>query len=125
MGIDVEKQQTTNFARLGAAVLTPDERAYVNDDGSFLRYWTRKEAVVKATGDGVSALPRVHVSSPDLPAAVLHYDGYDPQHFRLVDIDTGPGHLGALAVLTSARVRVRIIDACPAMTALYDWHATE
>ncbi len=62
IGVDVERADRDVAAeRLARRVLTPDERAdleaYAPPERSrrFLRYWTCKEAMSKATGDGLSA----------------------------------------------------------------------
>jgi 4'-phosphopantetheinyl transferase len=94
VGIDVEKvDRKLDPARLGGRVLTPDEQASVHDSAGFLRLWTRKEALVKATGEGVSVLPRA-----------------DPPEAAFADLDAGPGYVAAVAVLAEpgAVVRVRI-----------------
>ena len=42
----------------------------------FFTYWTRKEALVKATGDGVAVpLSEVVVTPPGTPPALLGYPG--------------------------------------------------
>ncbi|GAA4931990.1 4'-phosphopantetheinyl transferase superfamily protein [Streptomonospora halophila] len=70
----------------------------------FFGYWARKEALLKATGDGLSGgLAAVGVSGPFEPAGVLAWDSPDaPEHVRLTDLDAGPGYRAALAALTPA-----------------------
>ena len=65
-----------------------------------LRYWVRKEAVLKATGLGLATDPReVVVSGWREPARVLRDPaGGDPAQWRLWDVDPCPGYLGAVAV---------------------------
>lgn len=89
--------------------LHPAARAH-----AFVKYWTRKEAVVKATGDGLRAsLPDITVTSPDLPAALLGWAGQPGfvDGAQLHDLDPGPGYSGALALLCGTAVPVRHIDA--------------
>jgi 4'-phosphopantetheinyl transferase len=109
VGVDVEQGSlTASYRDLAASVLDPAERAYVDavDEAAlpaaFLRYWTRKEAVVKATGAGLrTALKSVVVSAPDAPAEVLAHPGGGD--FHLFDLrQAAPGHLAALAVLGPA-----------------------
>lgn len=71
----------------------------------FLRYWTRKEAVLKATGDGLATSPRsVTVSAPDEPARLLGWDS--PQRpsvpVQLHDLNPGDGFVGSVALLSDA-----------------------
>jgi 4'-phosphopantetheinyl transferase len=69
---------------------------------AFIRYWTRKEAAVKATGDGLLAPPgRITLSPPDAPAEIREWTGRPPPHapLFLTDLDPGPGYRAALATL--------------------------
>lgn len=64
IGVDVEtRRQVPSADRLATRVLSGAERAAISDldsadhatrDAAFLRCWTRKEAVLKATGSGFS-----------------------------------------------------------------------
>ena len=68
---------------------------------NFLVIWTRKEAVLKATGDGLNvSLHDLVVAAPTAPAEVLAwpYAG-PPAAVVLRDLDVGPGYVAALAVL--------------------------
>jgi hypothetical protein len=57
--------------------------------------------VVKATGEGVAAgLARVRVSRPDQAPRLLGYPGRPGLAAALYDLAPGPGHAGALCVLT-------------------------
>jgi 4'-phosphopantetheinyl transferase len=68
----------------------------------FLRCWTRKEAYVKATGDGLSLpLPRVHVGcAPGGPLGVpgAQVDAPASERWLLYDLTPAPGCVGALAI---------------------------
>ena len=68
---------------------------------AFVRCWTRKEAYIKATGDGMScSLNQFRVSlSPQSPARFVHI-GHSVDRARLWTlhhIDPAPGYVGALA----------------------------
>jgi 4'-phosphopantetheinyl transferase len=69
---------------------------------AFFHCWTRKEAFVKATGDGLSRpLDQFSVSLvPGEPARLLDIRGetQEPANWLLQDLDTGPGYAAALAV---------------------------
>ncbi|GAA1598928.1 4'-phosphopantetheinyl transferase superfamily protein [Kribbella sancticallisti] len=90
------------------ATLEPGERAR-----AFTTYWTRKEAVVKATGDGIRAdLRKVIVSAPDQPPVLVEWPGYGGP-VQLVDLQAGHEYAAALAVLSDEAPDVRSIDAGP------------
>jgi 4'-phosphopantetheinyl transferase len=70
---------------------------------AFLTCWTRKEAFIKARGDGLSlALDSFDVSlRPDAPAAVLRTEwcADEPGQWWLGDLsDPGRGYIAAVAV---------------------------
>lgn len=70
-------------------------------EAAFFRCWSRKEAVVKALGLGMSLdLHRYRVAClPGAAAEVLALEGDDaPQKtWSLIDLHFGPGHVGAVA----------------------------
>ena len=69
---------------------------------AFYRCWTRKEAFIKATGEGLSfPLSAFTVSlAPGEPAALLacDTDGGQTRRWTLVDLEPGAGYLAAAAV---------------------------
>jgi 4'-phosphopantetheinyl transferase len=67
---------------------------------AFFACWTRKEAYLKARGDGLSfPLDRFSVSvSPEEPASLLDCGDDETQHWVLQDIRPGADWAGALAV---------------------------
>ena len=83
------------------------ELARVGNEHDALRYWTRKEAIVKANGDGLRAVaPDIHVSAPDDSPQLLAWRGRTRPDCTLVDLDLPDGYVGALAVLTRRLVEV-------------------
>jgi 4'-phosphopantetheinyl transferase len=110
-GIDPESLAAVSLSELEAAELAafePEARAR-----AFTQYWTRKEAVVKATGDGIRAdLRKVVVSAPDQPPALREWAGYDGP-VRLVDLPAGVEYAAALAILSEHVPEVRSFDAAP------------
>jgi 4'-phosphopantetheinyl transferase len=91
LGVDVERAaRTVDFARLARKLLTPAERdvlAALDDDTArlrFLRTWTCKEAMSKATGDGLRApFDRIAVE-PEVPPQLLEGPlPYAPPAWRL------------------------------------------
>jgi 4'-phosphopantetheinyl transferase len=109
--IDADSLASVSLSDLEAnelAAFEPDARAR-----AFTQYWTRKEAVVKATGDGIRAdLRKVIVSAPDQPAALREWAGYDGP-VRLVDLQAGVEYAAALAILSEQVPEVRSFDAAP------------
>jgi 4'-phosphopantetheinyl transferase len=77
--------------------LAPDQRT-----AAFITCWTRKEACVKAVGEGVwSAFSRFEVSvTPGEPAEVRSVDGKAATgaEWSLYHLEPAPGFVGALAV---------------------------
>ena len=69
---------------------------------AFFACWTRKEAYLKARGEGLSLpLDRFDVSlGPDQPAALLavHDDPAEAMRWSLRELVPGPDHMAALAV---------------------------
>jgi len=71
---------------------------------AFFWYWTRKEAILKATGDGLGVpLPQVDVAWPAQtqarlqPIEVLDLSGA-PHRLGVLDLRPGPGYAAAVAV---------------------------
>lgn len=95
--------------RAALAACPPAER-----DAAFFRCWTRKEAYVKAVGDGIAlGLDRFDVSlEPGGAARFLALEG-DPARaaeWSLTHLEPGPGYVGALA-----------LPAHPAAVLGFDW----
>lgn len=79
IGVDIERYRPVDLKALGAVVLSEAERDYLGQlspdlrQGAFMRCWTRKEAVVKASGIGIEAdLRQIEVRPWELTALVEH-----------------------------------------------------
>lgn len=85
--------------RASLAALPPADRRE-----AFFACWTRKEALLKATGLGISmGLALVELGcAPDDPPAIVHSTlaDIDPAAWSLHDLDVGPSYKAALAVRT-------------------------
>jgi 4'-phosphopantetheinyl transferase len=108
VGVDVQRVADDSVQELSPLVLAESEAGYVAVARDFFTYWTRKEALVKATGDGVTVpLPQVVVSPPGTPPRVLGYPRPGGLAAQLRDLGPEPGYVGALAVLGPRPVVVR------------------
>ncbi|MAC81194.1 MAG: 4-phosphopantetheinyl transferase [Rhodobacteraceae bacterium] len=109
LGVDIEAIRPINPA-VATRAFSPHEQAEMRRllpagwMRGFFNGWTRKEAVIKATGHGLGVdLKSFDVSLlPDVPARVLRSRGPLPAapDWTLVNLDTGPGFCGAVAAVT-------------------------
>jgi 4'-phosphopantetheinyl transferase len=114
IGVDVQRV-VPRPGRTAPLVLSAREQAWLDgcpeDERArhFTRCWARKEAVLKATGHGVTAPMRsLEVSAPDQPAALL--DGsprWTGLTAGLADLRCPePGYAAAVAVVGATAVRL-------------------
>lgn len=125
VGVDVEPLAPVDVDSFDRVALTPAERAAlaclrpgVRDD-SRLACWVRKEAVLKATGHGLSTAPAdVVVSLPPDPPRLISWTAPDPPAtaVHLPDIAVGDRYLGCVAVLAGDPVPVSVTDATDRLT---------
>jgi 4'-phosphopantetheinyl transferase len=116
VGVDVEAVRwLQDFDELVARFFCPREAqvfARLPNDlkpAAFFNLWTRKEALLKATGEGIAySLNRVDVTFlPGEPPCVLSTPEEDSwQGWTLKEITPAPGHIGALAI-KDASVQVK------------------
>ncbi|MBV9205817.1 MAG: 4'-phosphopantetheinyl transferase superfamily protein [Actinobacteria bacterium] len=115
VGVDVEQLGGRPHAvggdggpeALGRLVLSPAERAVLaavpppRRSREFLVAWTRKEAVTKATGDGLRVkFSDVVVAAGAGPPRVVSWPyPRDPGGVTLLDLDADAGYVAALAVI--------------------------
>jgi len=122
VGVDVELHRPLpDLAGLAARSFAPGERAVLDAlpetdrPAAFFRCWTRKEAFIKATGQGLAQPLDAFVVSlaPDEPARFLDIDG-DPgalARWTLHDLHPRVGYAGALVVEGAVRaVHGRALD---------------
>jgi 4'-phosphopantetheinyl transferase len=116
LGVDVEEESTRDEG-IADLALTEAERAELVRAGradGLLTYWTRKEAVLKATGEGLRiGLQKVSVSAPDVSPALVA-SSYDPSLVTRATLRTlapGSGYLACLAALDTPGLVVAEMDA--------------
>lgn len=109
IGIDLERVRVDfDYEQIAARFFSPPENAVLGGLPSkikpeaFFNCWTRKEAYIKARGEGLSLpLDQFDVSvAPAEPAALLNTRGDPHETFRwsLHELKPAPGHVAALAV---------------------------
>ena len=109
LGVDVERfRPVARWQRVARRAFSGEELHRIEAlpeekrDEAFITCWTRKEACVKAVGEGVwSAFNRFEVSvEPDEPAEIRSLDGEAAAgaDWSLYHLEPAPGFVGALAV---------------------------
>ncbi|MHA7293532.1 4'-phosphopantetheinyl transferase superfamily protein [Arthrobacter sp. HLT1-21] len=97
-------------------MLTPDEERKLRSAElsrqarTFTRTWTRKEAILKATGRGLFAeLHRLRIEDVDGPPIVTAWPPSFcvPEQIRIINLQDHPAKIGSLAVLTREHLSVR------------------
>lgn len=144
VGVDVEAipdQDDPVLAGAAHGLLTTSELAAYRGQAigrrghDFTRWWTRKESVLKATGEGLTVpLSAVEVTAPDAAPALVRRPppeevggsapGASDAMWRLRmspvslhDLDAGPGYVGCVALLGASSVGVIERDADPLLGA--------
>jgi 4'-phosphopantetheinyl transferase len=114
IGVDLELVTERDYLGLARAFLAPGET--VDGPDSFYTLWTRKEAIIKATGDGLRMpLPRVAVSPAGVAPELVGYADTELS-CSMADLQPRSGYIGALAILAAGTVEVEIRSAEEALT---------
>lgn len=109
VGVDVERVSSDRASeKIAARFFSPEEQAVLSRvepdrrSAAFFACWTRKEAYVKARGEGLSLpLGSFSVSlAPGEPAALVSSSlgEYELSRWQIRDVGLGPGYRGAVAV---------------------------
>ncbi|WP_326566480.1 4'-phosphopantetheinyl transferase superfamily protein [Amycolatopsis rhabdoformis] len=115
VGLDVETSSRKADKSLVEYALSPAEQQAVaglsdtERSAAFFVYWTRKEAVMKATGKGLKIpLQSITFSAYDAPAELVSSGdtALDPARTRLADLKAAEGHRAAVAALTTEALDV-------------------
>lgn len=117
VGVDVEDVTEADFDGFEAVTLAAEEMAALEGyEGDSLlaaraKVWARKEAVLKATGDGLVVDPtEVVVTGPREPPALVgwHSDRAEPGPIALADVPLAqPDHRAAVALIASGDITLR------------------
>ena len=108
VGLDVEQERPlSDLAAMAAHACSPTETAA--DPAAFFTLWTRKEALLKATGDGL-ATPMSSITLG--PSGLVGWVGPGAPHAPvwLRDLRPAPGYLAAVAGLGAEPAQVRESD---------------
>jgi 4'-phosphopantetheinyl transferase len=109
VGVDIEYlQRLTDWSSVAEMTFSPREKAELaalspeNRLLGFFNGWTRKEAVLKATGEGIpSGMKQIEVSlTPGMPCRVLGFGDEAARcpEWSLCHLDPAPDFVGAVAV---------------------------
>lgn len=109
LGVDVEAISRQFSGDLARHVLSESERnrGSIND---LPTYWTRKEAVLKATGDGLRMpMTGLTLSRPDEPPRLLAWNDRPDYVERITmhTLDPGPGYAACLALVDQPYAQIR------------------
>lgn len=117
IGVDIEREAAVlDWNRLSALVFSHEERGELGEaadkPGAFLRGWTRKEAVLKAIGVGLSgSLTDLTVSLGQTPAIITSLaEGGSPSDWTLIDLSGTAGVAALAARVPHASVDLRTMD---------------
>ena len=109
VGVDVESHSViadaNRFGELDRILLTSAERQLLAGTGdrvgSLTRWWVRKEAVLKASGEGLTIEPTtLQMSAPDEAPQLLAWQGRPVPALWMSDLDVGVGYEAAVVVVT-------------------------
>jgi 4'-phosphopantetheinyl transferase len=107
VGVDVEQITDLDYLSMCRHVLAPSEMGAVRSREDFFRYWTRKESVLKATGDGLRTAMTTVVLGPDAGhPTLLRYGTREGLVATIADLLPVEGYAAAVAVLVPGPVRV-------------------
>jgi 4'-phosphopantetheinyl transferase len=109
VGLDVEliDSATADEAPLDLVLSPAERRSYHQLDPTararaFFRYWVRKEALLKATGDGLRVpMTQLTMSAPDQPPRLADWEGRPgyPALVSMRDLIARPSYMAALAIV--------------------------
>ncbi len=127
VGVDVEEVRDADVDGLAGIAFSPAELTAfaqvppAHKTGAFFTYWSRKEAVVKATGKGMSvAMSKLTLSGYDEAPRVVASTAaeVDIAAVRMADLDVGDGYRACVAVFGTEEPKVVERDAAELIASL-------
>jgi len=127
VGLDVEQERDVQIEGLVRMTLSTGEQTawttvpLPDRDAAFFTYWSRKEAILKATGRGLAiGMTRITVTPWDQPPSVLDSQAseVDKATMRMAQLDAGSGYRACVAVITPDDLDVTVHDADPVVAEL-------
>jgi 4'-phosphopantetheinyl transferase len=120
VGVDVEQIRDAEVDGLAGIAFSPAELAafetvpQADRKGAFFTYWSRKEAVVKATGKGMSVpMSKLTLTTHDAPPRVVASEAPEVEisTVHMVDLEPGDGYRASVAVFGAEAPEVTERDA--------------
>lgn len=114
IGVDIEQiRPLSNMESIAGRYFSKPESSAIRNASApgrnelFFRYWTLKEAYIKATGAGLKHLRQVEFVSPaaDSPQNKVEHLDASGESWSICPLSTLPGYSAALAVEGGARVQ--------------------
>jgi 4'-phosphopantetheinyl transferase len=127
VGVDVEEVRDAEVDDLARISFSPAELAVFDTvpqqdrKGAFFTYWSRKEAVVKATGKGMSVpMSKLTLTRHDEPPRVVLSTSpdVDVDTVHMVDLTVGDGYRASVAVFGDTGPEITERDATDLIAAL-------
>lgn len=127
VGIDVEEVRDAEVDGLAGICFSPSELTTFESlpeadrRSAFFTYWARKEAVVKATGKGMSvSMSKLTLTAHDEAPRVVASETseVDITVVRMVDLDRGPAYRASLAVFADTAPKVEEHEAADLLASL-------
>jgi 4'-phosphopantetheinyl transferase len=127
VGVDVEEVRDAEVDDLAGIAFSPAElavfKAVPKQDrkGAFFTYWSRKEAVVKATGKGMSVpMSKLTLTAHDEPPRVVSSEApeVDVSTVHMADLHAGDGYRASVAVFGTTAPAVTERDAADLIASL-------
>lgn len=114
VGVDIELTESASFPGFDDVALHPRERA--GNTAERATTWVRKEALLKATGDGLGVDPRrIRLSDPGAPPHLVDWAADNPPAAGPwmfdVDVDVGAAYRASVAVLSGNRPGLSVREA--------------